>query len=148
MQAERIVDVIAQFRPATASDGAAVDVGANEILARALEVLGVLALETGQREKAGALMREAGAHFDRVDQVRHAYRCHAVAIELDGTMPSDLIAALEASGAGAPERVEAQRLHLLNPRKVAPGSHWKSVVVQARIVAGSKEHRWTDTQTA
>jgi hypothetical protein len=71
-----------------------VEVGANEIVARTLQVLGQVALETGDAERAAGLLNDAARHFERVDQVRAEYRCRAQALELQQAVPEELLAAL------------------------------------------------------
>lgn len=143
-QATRLDGVLTQFR-AMADDSEAVDVGANEILARTLQVLGQLALETGDPSRASDLLDDAGAHFVRVDQRCAAYRCQAQALELRGSvLPAQLLAALEAAEASPGCRVETTRLHLADPRSPAPERHWASLVKQGQLAAAAFEHRWTD----
>lgn len=142
-QAERLRGVLKQFR-GSADDGTAVDVGANEIVARTLQVLGQLALETGDTVGAAELLGDAGAHFERVDQRRSAYRCQAQALELQGALPAELLTALAAAEADDGCLVEAVRLHLADPHPEATGRHWQGLVRRGSVAAAAREHRWTD----
>jgi hypothetical protein len=136
-------EVLAQFRD-VADEPAAVEVGANEIVARTLQVLGQVALETGDAERAAGLLNDAARHFERVDQVRAEYRCRAQALELQQAVPEELLAALASVDADPGCRVEATRLYLAEPRSGMPARHWESLVTVAAACAAAREHRWTD----
>lgn len=143
VHALRLCEVLTQFRDA-ADEPAAVDVGANEIVARTLQVLGQVVLETGDRERATGLLDDAARHFGRVDQVQAEYRCRAQALELQRALPEELLTALAKAEADPGCRVEAARLHLAEPRSGMPARHWENLVTLAAASAAAREHRWTD----
>jgi hypothetical protein len=107
-------------------------------------MVGQLLLELGDTDGAIAALHDAGEHFERVDQLRAAYRCQVQALELENVLPAALLAALEAADADAGCRVEAARLHLASPRTDVPPRHWESIVTTAAAAAAAREHRWTD----
>jgi hypothetical protein len=139
----RLDGVLAEFQP-DADDSTQVDVAANEIVARTLQVLGTVARELGDTPLAARLLEKAGDHFERVDQLRVAYRCQAQALDLIGGVPEALLAALRAADADDGGRVEAVRLHAADPLSEAPGRHWQALVQRGQLTADSREHRWTD----
>lgn len=142
-QAEQLDRVLSEFIDDAAAV-AAVDFGANEVVARTLQVSGQLAVETGQPERAAQLLDQAADHYHRVDQQIAEYRCRAQALELRGTLPAELVSALRAADADAGCLVEAARLHLADPRSGMPDRHWTGLVTAGAAAAAAREHRWTD----
>lgn len=125
----------------------AADVSASEIVARALQVLGQLAREVGDDEVATDLWDRAALQFDRLGQIRVAWRCQASALDLRGDLPIELAIALAASDASEGCRVETARLHYADPKAQAPDRHWQSLVDKGRLIAISRDHVWTDRLT-
>jgi hypothetical protein len=143
IQMTRLRRVLGEFDDA-AGESSAIDVGANEIVARTLQVLGQLALETGDAVTAAELLDQAAAHFERVDQLRAAYRCRAQALELQDVLPQELLTAFAQMEADEGCRVEAARLHQVTPRSGMPDRHWQHLVRAGAAAAAAREHRWTD----
>jgi tetratricopeptide (TPR) repeat protein len=139
----RLAGVLAEFQP-DADDSTLVDVAANEIVARTLQVLGTLALELGDTPLAARLLEQAGDHFQRVGQLRAGYRCQAHALDLTDGIPEALLAALQAADSDDGGRVEAVRLHAAEPLSAAPERHWQALVQRGQLTAAAREHRWTD----
>lgn len=142
-EAEQLDQVLAEFIDDADADDA-VDFGANEIVARTLQVSGQLAVDTGQPERAATLFERAADHYRRVDQQVAEYRCRAWALELRGELPTELLLALRAVDANAGCVVEAARLHLADPRSDMPERHWAGLVTAGAVAAAAREHRWTD----
>jgi hypothetical protein len=134
---------LAQFLD-VAEEPTVVDVNANEIVARTLRILGLLSLETGDAARAAELLNRSASHFERVNQMREAYRCQAQALEIEGGLPGELLSALAAADADSGCVVEAARLHAADPRTDAPAQHWRGLVTTGAAAAAAREHRWTD----
>lgn len=145
-QRAHLSEVLDQFS-GQADSVLALDVAANEIMGRTLQVLGQLAREVGDDSGASDLLKRAATHFERLGQIRVAWRCQAAALDLRGDLPAELAAALAASDASDGCRVEAARLHDADPRPGAPERHWQSLVERGRLNAINLDHPWIDRLT-
>lgn len=145
-QERRLGDVLRLFDldPAPGG-GAAVDVGASEIVARTLVLQGVLANEAGRVEDAVRLYEQAAELYVRVDRDSEAYRLRAMALELSGAVPHELLAAVAAAGADDGATVEAHALYLADrPGAHRPEDYWARLVNHGRVTAAARVHLWTD----